>query len=408
MSLRIMVDERNEAVEVLDKELVRLDEKINSNNADCAQLKGALQAIFTANTPQDDGLDSSATLTNTSTITNANDGYESDIESVQSISSIHSSDPPSNGSASSGGEQHDGGNISNLPEAEEIPGMKKFLSLLQRGEIKLSTEVMNQLTELNIKVDAVNDVSAQLQEKWSEIDSAIKVCQKEILELKQYIMMDDLLFHNFHLPKNHENMSSLQFSYFMACQINYYLPQLACPVSWQHISDAHPLKTKNNKSQVIIVRFCNRNMRHEIYSNRAFLPSRMSITEHLIPQNLEVTRKAKELFGFRRFYTDRCKTYVNVNGKDVRVKTVDDVKQASRSVNPNYRVNTNYWHRNSNAGQQNNYSDAVRRPPSHKQGHNGYYNNQYNNYNGRGGYGSAKMPPHRNRGSRQEYSVHNR
>ena len=39
--------------------------------------------------------------------------------------------------------------------------------------------------------------------------------------------------------------------------------------------------------------------------------------EHLIPQNLEVTRKAKELFGFRRFYTDRCKTYVNVNGKDV-------------------------------------------------------------------------------------------
>ena len=78
MSLRIMVDERNEAVEVLDKELVRLDKMITLNKSDCIQVKGALQAIFAANTPQDDGLDSSATLTNTSTITNANDGYESD------------------------------------------------------------------------------------------------------------------------------------------------------------------------------------------------------------------------------------------------------------------------------------------------------------------------------------------
>ena len=129
----------------------------------------------------------------------------------------------------------------------------------------------------------------------------------------------------------------------------------------------------------------------------------MSITEHLISQNLEVTRKAKELFGFRRFYTDRCKTYVNVNGRDVRVKTVEDVKKASKSVNPNYRVNS-YSQRNSNAGQRNNYSAAVRNPPSHKQGHNGYYNN----YNGGGGYGSRQRPGHRNGGSRQEYSVYNR
>ena len=148
------------------------------------------------------------------------------------------------------------------------------------------------------------------------LDTALKELKNELNNLKQYIKLDNLLFHNLRLPYNYKYMSSLQFSYFIADVINRLITQLATPVTWQNISDVHPLRTKLNKSSVIIVRFCNRNIRHEIYSKRALLKrSGISITEHLTDSNLAVLKKAQELFGFRSVNTENCQVVVDVQGK---------------------------------------------------------------------------------------------
>ena len=208
---------------------------------------------------------------------------------------------------------------------EVLPDLNRILLLLSSGRLKLSEQAMKRLQELGIKVDAAVNTSNDLQDKWNSLNNALKDHKKQVNDIKQYIKFDNLLFHNFKLPP--KGLTSLEFSHYMAQQINHLIP-LCVPVSWHHISDAHRLWTKSKKSNVIIVRFCNRNIRHEIYSNRNLLKVKgLTITEHLTEENLQVLYRAKELFGFTNVFTENCKIFITLNGKIKRVKSIEDVNE---------------------------------------------------------------------------------
>ena len=231
---------------------------------------------------------------------------------------------------------------------EEVPGLKRLLKLINQGKVKIHSDGLNELNKLNLKLEAASKVSNDLQDRLCALENSKKEHERKMNDQEQYLKLEDLLFHKFPFPYN-KNLSSLQFCHYMAEQINYFLPNLPVPVTWQHISDAHPLKTKARKSKVIIVRFCNRNIRHLIYSQRALLhkTTGISITEHLTEMNLGLLRKAKELFGFKYVTTEKCRIIVTTpDGKEKKLalrRTLLNCLKLPMLITPQYRIVQDYF-----------------------------------------------------------------
>ena len=190
----------------------------------------------------------------------------------------------------------------------ELSSDDEIASMIGVGKVSFSDQLLQELYVANTRIDANIKVGAELQKRWSELESTVTFIKgelakliKEILSIKQYQKIDNLLLHNFSLPPNSNSMSSLEFSKYVAKQLNILLPNLPIPVAWHHISTAHYLPTKSKKSVVVVVRFCNRNVKDMIYANRNFISNGLLITEHLIDENKDICNEARELFGLLRF-----------------------------------------------------------------------------------------------------------
>ena len=184
----------------------------------------------------------------------------------------------------------------------DIPHLDEFLSMVDEGQIDISDELMKEMFNVNTRVDALNEVSSDLQKRWCELDTSVnKEITTTINNINQYFKIDNLLLHKFPIPP--KRMSSLQFSQYVADYLNYILPYLPVPVSWQHISTAHYLPTKAKKSNVVVVRFCNRNIKDMIFNSKQYVRANIAIKEHLTEFNLIVLKKARELFGFKNAHT---------------------------------------------------------------------------------------------------------
>ena len=166
-----------------------------------------------------------------------------------------------------------------------------------------------------------------LQQRWFEIDAIINKIKLDIISIKQYQKIDNLLLHSFPLPN--VQLSSLEFSQYVAIQLNELIPQLPIPVKWEYISTAHPLPTKACLSNVVVVRFSNRNIKDMIYSLKdVALQNGVLITEHLIDFNKSICDEGKKLFPLNcTVRTESCKIYIDIDGISNRVRSVDDVKK---------------------------------------------------------------------------------
>ena len=211
--------------------------------------------------------------------------------------------------------------------AEDIPGVNKLISLISKGKVKVDNQMLEDLQKLDKMVKDTKQELSKLADNLVTLDSAVKELSKFVKETKQYIQSENLLFHNFYQPQS-KSLSSLQYSCFMANQINHFLgPHLPVPVSPLHISTAHRYRTKLNKSNVIIVRFAHRHMKEAIFARKHLLEGmNMSITEHLIPEKLATLKRARQLFGYKNADTDNCKVFVTINGV---YKFVDNIEQVN-------------------------------------------------------------------------------
>ena len=207
--------------------------------------------------------------------------------------------------------------------SDGIPELNNFIEMVNTGKIDCTDELLGELYNVNVRVDTVTEVANNLQHKWCEIDTAINTIKTEINDIKQYIKIENLLLHNF--PPPPKEFTSLQYSQYVANLLNKYLPQLPVKVKWEHISTAHTLPTKTRKSNVIVVRFANRNVKEAIFNAKSLLPKHLAITEHLTENNLSVLKKAQDLFGYRYARTDNCKVFINLYGKSYKVSTIVEV-----------------------------------------------------------------------------------
>ena len=338
-NINIPVDALNSVIAQQNK----LRQDINENNKERDELKN-----YVAN------LVSAAVVTNaekTSKFSSSN-SIGSSVDTFKTIKSVES--------------------IQDIPESNQddptIPSIEDFVAMSAEGKLNITDELLKELYTANSRIDAVNEVSTKLQKRWCEIDSTIEAIKRDIKNIinainniKQYFKVDNLLLHRFLLPYT-KNLSSFEFSNYVANQINNLIPNLPIRVSVHHISTAHPLPTKSKKSNVVVVRFANRYIKDMIYKYRHLVGHGVSITEHLTDYSISIVKKAEELFGRHNVHTENCKIFVNCNGRFNLVNSVDEahklyVKFCEHIGNNNlsliepsthnyhHSYNHNYYHR---------------------------------------------------------------
>ena len=305
----------------VEDEQIKIKKQLDSNQKERTILRGLLNnmlsaAVMSTNSNQ------LSTEENPDTVSVFSDSTSSSSRSFKSNKSVESIDHISTDGTST--------LDTTLTPVEDLPEeqlMKKFLSLSDSGKLDLSDEFKQELYKVNSRIDSLDQISGVLQQRWFEIDAIINKIKLDIISIKQYQKIDNLLLHSFPLPN--VKMSSLEFSQYVATQLNELIPQLPIPVKWEYISTAHPLPTKARLSNVVVVRFSNRNIKDMIYSLKdVALQNGVLITEHLIDFNKSICDEAKKLFPLNcTIRTESCKVYIDIDGISNRVRSVDDVKK---------------------------------------------------------------------------------
>ena len=209
------------------------------------------------------------------------------------------------------------------PSNEPGVDINKFLECVACNELDVSDDFIKQLYDINSELDELRNTNRTITQRLKDLDDYITFIQAQINNILQYFKRDNILLHNFELPPKH--FTSLQYSKYCADLLNKHVPNLPVEVKWEHISTAHWLPTKARKSDVILVRFCNRNVRDAIFNAKDTLSKPLSISEHLTETNHVILNKAKELFGVMNVYTDRCYMYVRIGPKSHRVTSLTEV-----------------------------------------------------------------------------------
>ena len=186
-SLTIPVDQVNSVV----SEQAKLSQEIKQNRAECADLQHKMQDILKAaislvKVPVEDDVISVKSIhsdSDESISLRISGDSVSDDDSVTLVASPPT--PPSNNVSSSS---------ASTPNFNSV--LDDFLSLSATGQLDLTDEILKQLYVVNTKIDSVNSVAEDLQNKWVELDNMVA----DIENVKQYLMKESLLLHNSPCP----------------------------------------------------------------------------------------------------------------------------------------------------------------------------------------------------------------
>ena len=346
-----MPGNKNICIPIIDSNVLaeqhNLHRDVTNNQKNCAELKDfMLKLLSAAKSSKSDGSTSSSSTYSCSNSSNIT------CKSVKSIHTISS----------------DGKTTSPEMENHELdtPSLDDYLSMAASGKIDFTDELMKELYAVNTRVDNIIELSSDIMGRWSELDSTINQLKKDILSIKQYLKVDNLLLHNFIIPPH--SMTSLEFSDYVVKQLNILLPNLPIPIALHHISTAHYLPTKSQKSVVVVVvRFCNRNIKDMVYANRQSIANGLLITEHLTDENQAICKKAIELFGPSALvFTESCKVYVGIDGKSIRVHSIDDVQKIFSNFCERIGNDDNYVFPNSPVNIERNHSTHLTKTYSNR------------------------------------------
>ena len=168
-----------------------------------------------------------------------------------------------------------------------------------------------------------------MRSTWTTLEASVKQVKKEIAGLKQYSRINSLLFHGIKIPKG---LQGYDFALYMCDIINELLGNhLRFRLELWHIEFGHVLPTKSQKKSVVIIKFKSRFMKYDIYDNRAKLKGTgVSVTEHLIPENLDLLSKTREVIGFTNVWTSQTKILANLEGEIIHVKDSRDIEELKK------------------------------------------------------------------------------
>ena len=162
------------------KEHSSIEEKLKDNNKECGLIKNMMVTLLQAAVSPVKPISKSSALTTSP---------DSSLTSIQEISNDDETVV-----------SNEGNSITCASDLEQSKLMQSFLTSAAEGKLDLTDEFIQQLYDINSRIDKVNTVASDLQKKWSELDGGLKLLIDDVENLKQYTKKESLLLHNFPLP----------------------------------------------------------------------------------------------------------------------------------------------------------------------------------------------------------------
>ena len=167
-----------------------------------------------------------------------------------------------------------------------------------------SADLPSLMARLNGAVESLTN----LEEKYSEFDERLNNfgniltimnnnINTTLNDMKQYSMVPSLIIRK--LPNVPTKINNFKFINYICNELNYLLPELKMKLNYFLIEAAHPLPVRDgDESPSVIVRFKYRANRNDVFFNKKFLKgSKIRISEHLAPSNIELLEKVQKYVG---------------------------------------------------------------------------------------------------------------
>ena len=253
---------------------------------------------------------------------------------------------------------------------------------VEKNEVKDPSEVKDHgikeaLASMKDDIIKANNGVQDMDRKWSSWFQTLSDKQ-EVAD--QHSRKNNALIHGF---TNLPHLNGTAFIEFIANELNRLFPSLNGVIYPMHIDDAHPLKTKNSRSRVVIIRFVNRWLKNELINCQDDLYNTgLSITEHLTPHTIRLLKSTEKLIGTRNTHVFNTVVHAKFQNTNFVIKTENDLNKLKEAVNAdatlteltrhnNAAVNTtttgtmNTFSRDNNSQHLPYWHNQVTTPPNH-------------------------------------------
>ena len=179
-----------------------------------------------------------------------------------------------------------------------------------------------------------------LENRVSAIDFGLQNISAAYNDLAQYIRGWNILIHGLNgIPVKQKgcpfDVFEFKFIEYICDVLNKHLgAHLHQHIQPQDIERAHLLYQGTNANHpVVIVRFVRRVVRNNVFFNRKhFKGTKIGISDHLTRLNIQVFKKAKEVFGSENTWTSLAKVFVSIDGKRYEIRSINDITNLSNFI----------------------------------------------------------------------------
>ena len=178
--------------------------------------------------------------------------------------------------------------------------------------------VFSQVSEL---LGHVTAISSELE----SVKTDLTECQRIANENAQYPRLWNLLIYGLKIPEKTYMVELLESE-----QSNLLFPNLMeRKITCEDICRSHPLKTKKPQTRpIVVVQFCNRDIRNLIYSKKKELKTRanhISISEHLTDETRSLLTLVRDAEVFERVWTFEAKIFGATGSEKILIRTKEDI-----------------------------------------------------------------------------------
>ena len=184
---------------------------------------------------------------------------------------------------------------------------------------------------------------SSLQERYSASEKNLNSMYDDVEDLKarmndrdQYDRRNNGILHGLTdvpiMPRKPTQEDTKKFTKYVVDKLNELFPGIEGGISARDIDDTHIFRTRRNRpnshAQLVIIRFCSRLLRNEIFSQKKLLKNTdCSLTEHLTKFNLELLKAAQKRVGnVKKVWTHYGKVLIDLNGTIKSIHNYDDLE----------------------------------------------------------------------------------
>ena len=199
-----------------------------------------------------------------------------------------------------------------------------------------------QLVNPMVQISWLRNEMTLLQKQYSESEKNLNEMYDELQNVKenmndrdQYDRRNNAIVHGLKdvpvMPLKPKQEDQRKFTQYIVRKMNELFPNIEGGLTARDIDDTHIYRTKrsvrDSQNQLVIIRFCSRLVRNEIFSMKKNLKDTgISITEHLTAYNLNLLKAAQKRMGDKRMaWTHYGKVLIDLNGKIKSIRNYDDL-----------------------------------------------------------------------------------